>query len=1797
MKPASIRTYHHLLRGGRMTKVAGKAASYAPHLATALVLAAPLTLAGTGAYAQGCETSDGTSWTCNGSENADTITLGVAGTSPDDDPAPDAASAGQIDGAGGNDTITVQGVAVIDGLGDAGGIHGGEGADQITLSDHASVTNGGVIDGGLGDDTIIISSSGFAGSEDVKGGEGTGDRITLDTVSATAGGGSLDAETITLTESVVGKLAGSSILDGVEAGMSVTAENLNMNGGQLFMTGGEVGEFTASDQAEQLYITAGVFDQDFDMGGGDDRVSFVGVSDNAGGFTDGFTGSETIDGGTGNDTFNLVNVRGENTGGSFEFEHINIHNSSVAGAEINAQNLGLKDGSSLVVTGGSVANLETSAVTESNESLTIAGGTFDQDFGMGAGDDTVTYTGVTDGNGVTTDGFTGDETVDGGLGTDVITLDGVVGENTGGSLTAETVNLTNSTVAGVKITGRAVNMDGGSVVMESGDVDSFTGADQNEVITIGLAGTSPDDDPAPDAVTSGKVDGAGGNDTITVQGVAVIDGLGDAGGIHGGDGADSITLADHASVANGVINAGEGTDTIDISSAGFTGAENVDGGGGDGDSITLTGVDAQTGGGSLDAETITLNNSTVSGMDITADDLNLDGSTLTGANIAADTVTLLNGVSIGMDSGDVTSLDGSGDADTIILGEAGTSPDDDPAPDAVTSGKVDGAGGNDTITVQGVAVIDGLGDADGIHGGDGADQITLSDHASVSNGKIDGGLGDDTITISSAGFDGSETVTGGDGTGDVINLNGVTGDGTGGELNAETVNLTNSTLAGVKINATTGVYQTGGDVTITGGEAGEFVGGDSTVEAETVTISGIFDSGGRFALAGGNDTLTVSDGAELEGNVNTGWGSDTVINAGTINGHVTLWTGVNEDTADNRLTNSGTIAGRVSGNHGSDIVTNSGTIEEHVNLGEGTNEFTQTAGSVTSVTTGSGDDTVGLHGGKVIGAVNAGLGDDLITLQGTVTLDEVNGGGANDGTDGDDTITATGATVTGGNLIAENVKLTNSTLHGASITTNSLNMTGGSATMTGGSVVSFEAGTGNESLTIEGGTFDKDIDMEAGNDTVTFRAAADGTDSFAGDETITGGEGEADVITLDGVSGNATGGNLSAETVNLINSTLAGVEITAGAVNMDGGDVTLTGGTVDRLNGGDNAETLTWSGGTVDSINTGAGIDSITVSSAGFTGNESISGGDDDADDTINLNGVTGNDTGGSLIAESVNLNGVTLAGISIFADTVTMTTGEVTLEGGEVASFTGSDSAETVIIASDATFTGSFDLGMGSNRLTNRGTFSSENVSVGADGTFINEGTFSPGGDGGIATIAINGNFVQTETGALNIDVDLSAKTGDLIEVSGTASLDGLVNVSVVNATDVSNEIDFLTAGSVTHEDLTVGDVSVVVKDTVFVTSDDGSVKLRFGLDFEDVPGLNENQSGVGAILQADLESSDSSAELQVIRNGLSGRRTDAEAYAEAISQLTPDILGGSEATALLSSVSFAGKLMSCNQKDGPYAAIAEGQCAWLKPQYRRVEQDATSASAGYDETATGISAGAQYQLTETLFIGGGFSFEQGDLSDTTGASSDFDQYQIGAVMKYVEGPWLFAASLSGGVRSDDITREVAFLSETATSTSDTDFFTTQLRAAYLREFDRYYVKPIVDLTWTSLNRDDVVEEGAANSNLFIQGGDNSYLTLSPSVEIGRDITLSNDRALRAFAKVGATYITEDSASVTAGFVAAPSNTFTTSTEIDQFFGDVELGATLFASDLLTVSGSYQGRFSSNTTGAAVNVKLNMAF
>ena len=158
-------------------------------------------------------------------------------------------------------------------------------------------------------------------------------------------------------------------------------------------------------------------------------------------------------------------------------------------------------------------------------------------------------------------------------------------------------------------------------------------------------------------------------------------------------------------------------------------------------------------------------------------------------------------------------------------------------------------------------------------------------------------------------------------------------------------------------------------------------------------------------------------------------------------------------------------------------------------------------------------------------------------------------------------------------------------------------------------------------------------------------------------------------------------------------------------------------------------------------------------------------------------------------------------------------------------------------------------------------------------------------------------------------------------------------------------------------------------------------------------------------------------------------------------------------------------------------------------------------------------------------------------------------------------------------------------------------------------------------------MNRDGFTETGGGGANLVVDGGDDTFFSVMPALEVGRDVTVTPNHTLRPYVRAGVVVYSDDEHDLTARFAAAPAGAgnFAISSEFDQVFADVEAGLILFAGaasgetpskgpskggdakpakdrfggfgESAIVSVGYEGRFSSDTEQHGGFVKVALPF
>ena len=135
--------------------------------------------------------------------------------------------------------------------------------------------------------------------------------------------------------------------------------------------------------------------------------------------------------------------------------------------------------------------------------------------------------------------------------------------------------------------------------------------------------------------------------------------------------------------------------------------------------------------------------------------------------------------------------------------------------------------------------------------------------------------------------------------------------------------------------------------------------------------------------------------------------------------------------------------------------------------------------------------------------------------------------------------------------------------------------------------------------------------------------------------------------------------------------------------------------------------------------------------------------------------------------------------------------------------------------------------------------------------------------------------------------------------------------------------------------------------------------------------------------------------------------------------------------------------------------------------------------------------------------------------------------------------------------------------------------------------------MKPQVDLDATRLDLDGTNERGAGGASLVVRGNEETYLSASPTLELGTQFAMANGTVIRPYVRGGAT-IFDEPFTLTASFAGTPKGVapFRIRTGIDDVVANVSAGVEALGVRSASVKLFYDGRF-----GDTIQAKATVPF
>ncbi|MEQ8652437.1 MAG: hypothetical protein RIC87_08240 [Kiloniellales bacterium] len=561
-------------------------------------------------------------------------------------------------------------------------------------------------------------------------------------------------------------------------------------------------------------------------------------------------------------------------------------------------------------------------------------------------------------------------------------------------------------------------------------------------------------------------------------------------------------------------------------------------------------------------------------------------------------------------------------------------------------------------------------------------------------------------------------------------------------------------------------------------------------------------------------------------------------------------------------------------------------------------------------------------------------------------------------------------------------------------------------------------------------------------------------------------------------------------------------------------------------------------------------------------------------------------------------------------------------LQIGNTGTLVGSVLTESKTVGGSTGFTG----------FNNSGLFASgKTVTLqGPLSAFQNTGTIAPAGVGTLGSTTISADLIGLgDTGTYALDLDTGTNTADFLSLEvtgasppqvdgifqpnllvtpGDANAGGRVAILDSNQSYSTASVEIQNTATTTYT-LTTETSPQTSRPTSFLgynintTPWNGSADEQAKVPQAVRARITENHTAFGDYAQALIvEPSDPAAEDFVgdlVAMVLSVEEVDE--LLDIYDGYAPGEIFAPADAALFSSLRFSEDLNSCPAmgSDGAVAYFGEGSCTWVRTAGIFNNRDDEGLSSGYDETVFSLSLGAQGQIAEGWFLGGAFGYERSSLSSDM-TSGDGDRFQGGLVGKYLTGPATLSASVSGGVSSYRLTRDVTTASGPARAEGKptTSWIGAHARAAYALPLDETsQVEPRFDLGLIQQWQGGFTESGAGDYGLTVDDSAFTYVTLNPAAEAATHFEVAGFTGKASLTGGMLAILGDTERSTEVQLNGLDGRSFLVKDQANQLFGEVGVGLEAEIYDRLILSAGFDGLLSGDQQIYMGNARLSFLF
>ena len=468
------------------------------------------------------------------------------------------------------------------------------------------------------------------------------------------------------------------------------------------------------------------------------------------------------------------------------------------------------------------------------------------------------------------------------------------------------------------------------------------------------------------------------------------------------------------------------------------------------------------------------------------------------------------------------------------------------------------------------------------------------------------------------------------------------------------------------------------------------------------------------------------------------------------------------------------------------------------------------------------------------------------------------------------------------------------------------------------------------------------------------------------------------------------------------------------------------------------------------------------------------------------------------------------------------------------------------------------------------------------------------------INTVAIDGDFVQTSTGRMAFDVAFGPYASDHVDVTGSASVAGMGEVTLTWLQD-TKPVTLFASGSAVDNGLKIADT--LAMDYRVVTGAAG-VQLAFTPHF-DQGFLNDNGQALGRHMNSAIQAGDSGGMgrlMALIGNLEAGQEA---IYSRIFGELNPEPYLAPLRSQLYSANSFSSQLFDCAS---PGAGL-DGKCAWTTIERVTSRGEADAQTLGAKVEGGRLRGGFERPLAGDWSLAAAVGYERLDRVDVDDMRSlaEGQGFNAGLGLKkrsdHAHGSAEMAFSLSGGWQWMDTTRAVeVFGPGRAEAQPESGYLRTDARFAYVVENGRLFVRPALNVWATGLHQQKFAEGGLGGlGGLGASGASHTQFigTANPEVTLGF-VMRQGVRSQTAVAfRVGGLFNTTDRIEMPFRLVGAnpASEAARVGTILDRSAYTAGVDFHVIGDDRVSVHFSYDREFGDRTRAQSAGLDIRVRF